>query len=309
MLDIQEKKPLALLTSFGIGGQADYYIEVGNVDELKEALNFAKQKNLEHFVLAGGSNLLISDAGFRGVIVRPKMNKFSLQDEKLEVEAGVPLIKAINFAAENGLSGMEKMAGIPGAVGGAIRGNAGAYGREIGSLVESVTFYDCMQNELKTFSNEQCKFAYRTSVFKQNKNLIIVSAVLQLQKGNIEEIREQIKQTIATRVNKGLGVGKSAGSYFMNPMVENAKLLEDFEKETGAPSRGGVLPAGWIIDQLGLRGKQIGGAQISEKHANYIINTGNATASDVVMLASFVKQQVRDQFGVQLQEEVGYLGF
>lgn len=309
MLNIKEKISLAPLTSFRIGGDSDFYVEVGSEDELKEALDFAKKNNMEFYIIGGGSNLLVSDEGFRGLVIRPKMNKLSVSGNEIEVEAGVPLIKLINFAAENGLSGMEKMAGIPGSVGGAVRGNAGAFGTEMSLVIKSATFLDYETLEIKTFENEQCEFEYRFSVFKKNKNFIVMRATILLEAGDPVEIKKRTMETIQARLQRGLSGDKSAGSYFINPKLEDEKLLKDFENESGVAPRKNSVPAGWVIERVGLRGKEIGGAKISEKHANYIINTGKASASDVVMLASFVKQQVRDQLGVQLQEEVSYLGF
>jgi len=309
MIKMQENVPLAPLTSFRIGGNAKFYVEIGSVDELKEALIFAKDKDIKFYVLASGSNLLVSDNGFDGLIIRMKMNDVSAHGELLTAQAGAALIKAINTAAENGLSGMEKMAGIPGTVGGGVRGNAGAFGTEIKSCVKSVEAFDTSKMEIVSFDLTECNFAYRTSVFKENKNLIVVSATFALQKGDVSEIKKLTMDTIMMRASKGLHGVKSAGSFFMNPVTDNKQLLTDFEKEKGTPARNNTLPAGWVIEQAGLLGKKIGGAQISELHANYVVNAGDATASDVIMLVSFVKQQVRDQFGIQLTEEVNYLGF
>ncbi|MDD5397390.1 MAG: UDP-N-acetylmuramate dehydrogenase, partial [Candidatus Moranbacteria bacterium] len=227
----------------------------------------------------------------------------------LEVGAGVPLIKAVNLAAENGLSGMESLAGVPGTVGGAVRGNAGAFGSEICACVDSITAFDCEKLEKVSLKNTECCFDYRSSVFKHNKNLVVVAATFSLQQGNAEEIKEKVKNTITKRVGSGLHGVRSAGSFFMNPLVESKDLLDQFEKDNGSPSRNGKIPAGWIIDQAGLRGKTIGGAGISDKHANYIVNNGDATAEDVIILESYIKQQVRDKFGVQLESEVNHVGF
>ncbi len=309
MINIQEKVALAPLTSFRLGGEAKFYVEVSNIDELKEALIFAKEKNFGFYVLGGGTNVLVSDEGFSGLVVRLKMNKVDVVNNTIIVDCGVPLIKAINFSATGGLSGIESLAGIPGTVGGAVRGNAGAFGSEIGSSVRIVSVLDSETMEILEFSKEQCEFAYRQSVFKKRKNLIVLSVQLELSSGEQEDILQKIKDTIAKRTSRGLHGIKSAGSYFMNPMVENENLCAEFEKESGMPPRNKTIPAGWIIDRVGLRGKQIGGAQISEQHANYIINTGAATAEDVIMLVSFAKQQVRDKLGIQLTEEVNYVGF
>jgi UDP-N-acetylmuramate dehydrogenase len=306
---IQENVPLAPLTSFRVGGNAAFYAEVKNIEELKEALAYAKSKNLEYYVLGGGTNLLVSDQGFSGLIIRMKMNEIAIEGNSVVAEAGVPLIKAINFAATAGLGGMEKMAGIPGTIGGAVRGNAGAFGSEMVQCVSEASALNTKTLQIETFNNAQCDFEYRSSIFKKNPNLIVVSIKIDLEKGDPEKIQQNTKETIVKRTSSGLHGVKSAGSYFMNPAVGNEKLKEEFTKEKGVEPRGGKLPAGWVIEQAGLGGKRIGGAGVSELHANYITNEDNATASEIMMLVSYVKQQVRDQFGVQLQEEINYLGF
>lgn len=309
MLDIQEKVPLAPMTSFRLGGEARYFADVKSLEELKEALEFAKEKKVDFYVIAGGTNLLISDKGFAGLIIRMKIGEIGMKNGAVEASAGTPLIKAVNFSAENGFAGIESLAGVPGTFGGAVRGNAGAYGTEIGSHIDEATVFDVEAMEIKKIKGEQCDFSYRSSIFKKNKKLIVLSATLKLIPASVEECKAKVLKTVMGRTKKGLQGAKSAGSYFMNPKIENEKLLQEFEQEKEVPARGGVVPAGWIIERAGLRGKTIGGAQVSEAHANYIINTGEGTAENVIMLASFVKQQVRDQFGIQLVEEVNYLGF
>lgn len=309
MISIQEKIPLAPLTSFRVGGDASFYVEVTSAQELKEALDFAKEKNLKYYLLGGGTNLLVSDKGFDGLVIRMKMNTVCLSDNMIEADAGVPLIKVINMAAQAGLGGMELMAGIPGSMGGAVRGNAGAYGTEICQLVKKVKAFDVEKNETIEFENDSCDFSYRFSIFKKNSNLIALSISLELTPADPKEIQEKTNATIMKRASMGLGGYKSAGSFFMNPTVENQKLKEEFEKEKGEAARNDKLPAGWVIEQAGLRGKKIGGAAVCDKHSNYIINAENATAEEVMILVSYIKQQVRDQFGIQLQEEVNYVGF
>ena len=309
MITILENIPLAPLTSFRVGGSALYYVEIKSVEELKEALQFADKNEIDFYVLGGGSNLLISDDGFKGLIIRMKMSEITVDGLALEVGAGVPLIKLINTAGVKGLSGIEFLAGIPGTVGGAVRGNAGAYGVEICSSVKTVRAYDCEKGEIIIFENSECDFSYRSSIFKKNKNLIVLSTTLELATGKISEVQAKTKDIIVKRASMGLHGVKSAGSFFMNPTVINEKLKKDFALEKGVESRNDKLPAGWIIEQAGLRGKKIGGAAVCELHANYIINADNATSDDLMILISYVKQQVRDQFGIQLLEEVNYLGF
>lgn len=309
MLEIKENVSLAPLTSFRIGGPAKKFVQARSIEELKEAIQLSKQSGIDFAILGGGSNMLISDNGFDGLIIQIKINEIKVEGEFLNVDAGVPLIKAINTAAQAGLSGIELMAGIPGTLGGAVRGNAGAYGRVIADVIEKVRVLNCETLEIEEFSKEQCQFGYRESIFKANKNLVVVSALLKLNQANKEEVINKTKETIAKRSANELQGEKSAGSYFTNPIVANEELREDFRRQKGVEPKDDKLPSGWVIEQLGLKGKKMGGAMVSLQHANYIINTGDAKAEDVIMLASYIKQQVRDKMGVQLKEEVSYLGF
>lgn len=319
MINIQENIPLAQYTTFRIGGPAKYFVEINTEEELLEALKYAKENNLEFFVLGGGSNLLVSDKGFDGLAIKMKLNNFKIDINNGEIEAGagVPLAKVVRDSAEDSLSGMEWAAGIPGTVGGAVRGNAGAFNGDISGAVSSVRILDISavlsgdteESGIKNYELSDCQFGYRDSIFKHNKNLIILSAVLKLQKGIKEESQKKIQEIIQKRISVQPQGMASAGSFFVNPVVKNEELIEDFEKESGKKSKEGKVPAPWIIERADLKGKKMGGAMVSEVHANYIVNTGNATAEDVIMLASYVKQQVRDKFGVELKEEVQYLGF
>lgn len=221
----------------------------------------------------------------------------------------MPLFDVVWAAKNASLQGIEKMAGIPGSFGGAVRGNAGAFGTEIGGVVTSVKTLNRFSGMVQEYSREECLFGYRNSIFKKDPNLIVLSAEIKLTPGDDVELERIIKETVATRESKHPQDAKCAGSFFMNPVVSDERLLQEFTKDTGNVSKDGKLPAGWLIDHVGLRGKKIGGAQVSPFHPNYLINTGDATAHDVVMLASLVKTKVRDELRVRLQEEVQFVGF
>lgn len=308
MLNIQENIILAPYTTFRIGGPAKYFVEVGSEEELLEALNFAKKNNLEFFILGGGSNLLVSDNGFNGLIIWLRVTGYELRDNFFEVGAGTLLSSMINLAAKNNLTGIKWAAGIPGTVGGAVRGNAGAFGGCMQDLVESVKVFDTRKMQAVTYNKEDCKFNYRSSIFKENPQLIILSSIFKLNPGDKYEIQKKIKEIIKKRSLK-YPAENSAGSFFKNPIVENKELVGEFERDQGIKCKDNKLPSGWLIEQVGLQGKKIGGAMVSEKHANFIVNTGGATAEDVIMLSCLVKQQVRDKFRIELKEEVQYLGF
>lgn len=311
MVNIQKNISLAPRTTFCIGGPAKYFVAVNNEKELIEVLEFAEGNHLDFFILGGGSNILVNDKGFDGLVISIRDVKLEIKGTAVECGAGVALAKIVALSMKNGLVGMEWAAGIPGTVGGAVRGNAAAFQGSMADVVESVKVLEIQNSsfQAKNYNKQDCLFQYRSSIFKKSPRLIILSVALNLQKGNQNEIREKVEAIIKKRsANQPLGM-KSAGSFFVNPIVADEKLREEFERDTGMKSMGQKIPAVWLIDQAGLKGKKIGGAMISEKHANFIVNTGNATAEDVIILTSLIKQKVRNKFKVQLQEEVCYVGF
>lgn len=309
MLNIKTAVPLAPYTTFKIGGPAEYFVAATTVSELVEALEYASENELPVFVLAGGSNLLIADQGVRGLVIAMENKSARVHGEEILADAGASLLEVVELASEHGLEGMERLAGIPGSLGGAIRGNAGAFGMEIGQVVRSVKVYDQKEERVREYSRKECSFSYRNSHFKAHPELIILSATLTLKRGNSAELKTINVETIAKREAKHSQSARCAGSFFMNPVVTNRALHEEFQKDTGMPSKDGKLPAGWLIDHVGLRGKTIGGAQVSPQHPNYFVNTGTATAENVIMLASLVKQRVRTELGIELREEVQMVGF
>lgn len=309
MLKLQENVELAKYTSFGIGGSARYFAEVESIEDFKEAVKIAKEKGIEFFILGGGSNVLVSDAGFSGLAVKIKSNEIEkLEDGNLKVGAGVPLSKLIDFSAENSFTGLEWAAGIPGTVGGAIVGNAGTSEGEMKDLVKSVEFFDIEKFGVFSLKGEKCDFEYRSSYFKGKSGLIIFNVEISMANGEAEEIKNKIEETIKSR-NEKQPSGRSAGSFFANPVVENEKLRAAFEEETGAKCVNKKIPAGWLIERIDFKGRKIGGAQVSETHANFLLNVGEAKAEDFVMLSSLIKQKLRDKYDINLKEEVQYIGF
>jgi UDP-N-acetylmuramate dehydrogenase len=333
-INIQKKVPLAPYTTFKIGGPAKFFVEVESEAEILEALKFAQEKKMPVFVLGGGSNVLVSDKGFNGLVIKIQNTLYKIHYTKIDCGAGCALSKIVSESVKAGLTGFEWAAGIPGTVGGAVRGNAGAYGGTMGDIVESVSALDIsnfqfpisnknpnvkipMSNKIQntksknTFllRSEDCKFAYRDSIFRQNPNLIILSVELKLKKGNKAESDKKIQEILAKRKEKQPMEFPSPGSFFKNPIVKDKELIRQFETDTGQKIRDDKIPAPWLIEEVGLKGKKIGGAMVSEKHANFIVNTGNATAEDVIMLTAIIKTKVRNKFGIQLQEEVQMVGF
>lgn len=309
MILLQENIPLAPFTSFRIGGSARYFVQARSAEDLREAVLHARERGLDFFVLGGGSNLLVSDSGFDGLVIRVAFGAIRRDGAVIQAEAGADLTELVHQAATWGLSGVESLAGIPGLLGGAVRGNAGAYGSCIGEVCTRVRALDQATLEEVSLTREECRFQYRESRFKREPGLIVLGAELTLQHGNPGEIRQRVEATLARRAARNLQCEKSVGSFFMNPAVRDPELIGKFESDQQVRSRDGRIPAGWLIDQVGLRNQRCGAAMVSALHANYLINTGNARAEEVLMLARLIKERVRAVTGVQLQEEVSCLGF
>jgi UDP-N-acetylmuramate dehydrogenase len=317
---IKKNIPLKDFTTYKIGGPAKYFFIAKSKEDLAAALKTAKNLKLPVFVLGGGSNLLVSDKGFNGLVVKIDISEISIQGCRAFVGGGANLNKLAGLLAERGLSGLEWAAGIPGTVGGAIYGHAQAFGTKISAAVKSVETINLKTLQVKKFTKKQCKFSLKNSIFKKNRNLIIISAVLEFsapggpasgwKKGDAEQIKNKIKEFLEYRKTRHPINFPSAGSTFVNPeiKIKNKKLLEKFP-ELNEYNKTGIIPAGYLIAKSGLSGRKIGNAQISEKHSNFIINLGGAKAKDVLFLMSLAKKKVKDNFGISLETEVQFVGF
>jgi len=306
MLAVRDTVPLAPLTTFGIGGAAKHLVEVRNEKELREALAWARAQKSKFWILAGGSNVLFPDGGLPGLVTRLVGDDFSNEGRKLTTWAGTNLFALVKAMGERGLGGWEKLAGIPGTVGGAVRGNAGAFGPEIKDFVTKVQALSVKTGEVREFTNTECGFSYRRSCFKENPEWVITRVSLALSPIQRDISNQLVVETIAERERRHLQNVRAAGSYFMNPTAPQ-EIITLFESEKGVKSREGRVPAGWLIEKVGLKGHRVGDAIASEQHPNYIVNLGNATAHDVVNLAQVVKLEVYNQFGVELHEEAAVL--
>mgnify|MGYP000039090400 CR=1 FL=1 len=285
--NVKRDEPMRKHTTFRIGGPADFYLCPHSTGELSEAIAICRQENLPFFILGNGSNLLVSDKGYRGVVIQIWKNLSHIQTEGriLRAQAGALLSKIAAQALENGLTGMEFAAGIPGTLGGAVVMNAGAYGGEMKDILKEVEVMTA-QGEVLTLSKDELKLGYRTSVVKE-KGYIVLSACMELAFGEQEEIRKTMEELKQKRVDKQPLEMPSAGSTFKRPE--------------------GYF-AGKLIMDAGLRGFSIGGAQVSQKHCGFVVNKGGATAADVKALIQEVQRQVKDKFGVTLETEVKFLG-
>jgi UDP-N-acetylmuramate dehydrogenase len=306
MQEVKENVPLAPLTTFEIGGPAKYLVDVRSETEIKEAIKWANDKGLRFVVIAGGSNLLVPDEGLDALVIRLRGDLYGFNDGVLDTWAGTNLFMLIRAIGSRGYGGWEKLAGIPGTIGGAVRGNAGAFGSEIKDFVVTVRALNSQTGGTKEFSNAECDFSYRRSFFKDHPEWIITRALLRLNQIEPTESGKLVEETIAEREKRHLQNVKAAGSFFMNP-VAPANIVDMFEKEKGVKSRESRVPAGWLIEKAGMKGATVGGAIASLQHPNYIVNQGKATAMDVRALAAKVRGAVSAQFDVELQEEAALL--
>ena len=306
---IQRNVSLASLTTFKIGGSAEYFVRALNLEILKQSLIWAKEKNLPFFILGGGSNILVSDKGFSGLVIKNELKKLEKRGDIIIAGSGVLLSEFLEFALVNELSGGEFLVGIPGTLGGAVFTNAGLSNQFISNLVQSVYFLDFQFLEIKRYSNKDCDFSYRYSCF-QEKQGVITQIELKMKNSSQDKIKALMAEYRQKRAN--LPSLPSAGCVFKNINLKeiSPSSLEKIKKEFGFPEefcKKGVLPVSWLLDRMGLKGKTIGKAQVSQKHANFIVNLGGATADDVLILISLIKQKVRTKFGLQLCEEIVYL--
>jgi UDP-N-acetylmuramate dehydrogenase len=306
----QENVLMANHTTFHIGGPARYFFVAKTKEELIETLNWARKNSVPYFILGGGSNLLVSDKGFDGLVIKYQSSNFKIQKDGtkciVEAEAGTPLIKIILETTKNGYSGAEWGFGIPGSIGGAICGNAGRLGQDISQIVEKVLILDESLQEVE-LKKEDCGFSYRESIFK-NKNWIILSAKLIFEKKEQKIIDEVLNEAkIVVRAHPPF---PSPGCAFKNYeiKIDNGILLKN-HSELKFRERKGKIGAGYLIDECGIKGRHIGGAKIWEGHANYIVNVGNAKAKDVIALINLCKKSVKEKFGVELEEEIRLVGF
>ena len=272
-------------TSFGIGGKADLYVMADTVEEIRNILQLTNKKSIPLTVIGNGTNILVKDNGIRGIVLKPNLKGIEVIDKNITVASGESLIKISNLCAQNELTGMEFACGIPGSIGGAIKMNAGAYGAEMKDIVLQTTYLDENCN-MHTIKNNEHEFGYRESIFSKN-NYIILESKLILEHGNKEEIENKMKENKESRLQKQPVSMPSAGSTF---------------------KRGEGFITAKLIDECGLKGYTIGGAQVSEKHAGFIVNTGEASAKDVLELVSVVKEKVKQKFNVDINLEIQVLG-
>jgi len=296
---IKVNVPLSKFTTFQIGGSAQFLVKVTEEKKLVELLNFITGEGLEYLVLGGGSNTLFSDNDFEGVVIKIATDKIETKEKNTIIAAaGTPLANIVNTASKNKLTGMEWAVGIPGTVGGAIRGNAGAMGKEIASCLESVTVWQ--NGDIREIATKDCGFHYRGSNFKDN-GAIILSATFQLKPGDKTEIMQAVQMYIKQRTGR-YPRSPSAGSFFQN--VNISDWTDDVKKLPELFRERGKIPVGWLIEQCNLKGYAVGGAKISNEHGNFIVNFRNATQADVLKVVEEAQTRVYNKFKITLEPEV-----
>ncbi|MDP3762544.1 MAG: UDP-N-acetylmuramate dehydrogenase [bacterium] len=288
-MEMKENVFLKPFTVFQVGGPARFFVETRSREEIVAALKWAGEKNIPSFILGLGSNILVSDKGFPGLVIKISGGKVSRDGDLITAEAGAKMAEVVNFSLQNGLVGFEWAIGVPGTIGGSVRGNAGCFGSEMKDFVACADVFDAKTGRELKLSNSECRFSYRQSIFKEKPEFVVLGASLRLKSGGSGAAKERLGEFVKERV-QGQDIGsKTAGCVFKNPSSE--------------------IRAGALVDKAGLKGTRIGGAVVSDKHANFIINTGAASAEDIVMLVGLIKERVHRKFDVFLEEEIQYVGF
>lgn len=285
--NIRLQEPMAGHTTFRIGGPADCFVQLENKEQLIQVQRYLRQVGMPFFILGNGSNLLVSDKGYRGIVLQigQRMSRITVAGNIITAQAGAPMSQIARAALEHGLTGLEFASGIPGTIGGGVVMNAGAYDGELSGIVTQVNVVNS-EGEYMELENESMEFGYRTSIIRNN-SFTVTEVIMKLEKGDREQIKAKMEDLAARRREKQPLEYPSAGSTFKRP-------------------RGNF--AGKLIMDAGLRGFQIGGAKVSEKHCGFIINTGNATAEDVRDVISEVQERVKQMFHVDLEPEILFLG-
>jgi UDP-N-acetylmuramate dehydrogenase len=286
--DLKQREKLAPHTTFGIGGEADYFYVTRKPEDLIKVIQIAKEFKIPFFVLGSGSNLLVSDLGFKGLVIKNQCDRIFLNDIMVTCQSGALLDGLVSLSCENSLSGLEFAAGIPGTIGGAVYGNAGAWGKTVGDFLTEAVILNS-QGWIERVTREYLEFGYRESKLKKTEDLLL-SATFRLEKGEKDKIKKEVKRNLKKRRKRLPLKEKSAGCFFKNVMHDGKKIS-----------------AGFLLEQVGAKKMKEGDAAVFEKHANILINLGRAKAEEVRRLADLLKRKVKEKFGLDLEEEVVYL--
>ena len=306
---VKTNELLSKHTTFKIGGPADFFVSIASTEQLVECLRHLDGAGVSYVLLGGGSNMLVSDEGFAGVVIEVKAREKRVEDNYVIADAGCITVDIAQFSIQNGLTGFEWGVGVPGTIGGAVRGNAGAMGGEMKDNVDKIAFY--RDGEVVEITNEECEFGYRSSAIKRDGG-VVLEVWLKLEQGKDKSGMKQMLEHLQYR-NKTQPQGySSTGCIFKNAdYAKNKAALLVFADAEDEKVQGfkkyGKISAGWLIEQAGMKGVKKGNAEVSEVHGNFILNKGGATAAEVLDLIDEVKQTVYNALGIQLEEEIQIL--
>jgi UDP-N-acetylmuramate dehydrogenase len=304
-VSVSEGELLSDRTRFGIGGPAEVYVEAASEPAFSTALRIARSSGASYTVIGAGTNLIVSDQGFDGMVLRFTAHQISSDGTILRAEAGAELQALVDYSIERGLRGLETMTGIPGSVGAAVYGNAGAYGHSIDERVERVWFLD--GDSIRSFTAAECRFRYRESVFKEHKDWIILGVELRMTQAPAAELRQTADDILKVRLAKYPASMRCAGSIFKNLIL--AELPEHVRRQIPERViREGKAPSAYFLEEVGAKGMHSGGVRVADYHANLIYNEGGGTARELRALIDELKARVRSRFGLELEEEVQYVG-
>jgi len=300
---VKANASLARYTTFKIGGPARVLVLPKSVDEMVAVLKWCDAQDAQYFILGSGSNMLVSDEGYDGVVIHPEFKAVSVQDDELIAEAGALTVEVARASVSAGFTGFEWAVGIPGTIGGAVRGNAGCMGGETKDALVWVDAY--RDGEVVRLTGLECAFAYRESIFKHGGG-VVLRAAFHFKKGEAGDGAKKMIEHLQYR-NKTQPKIASSGCMFKNVPVD-AFARDVREALPPAFVEKGIVPAGWLVQEAGGKGMVVGGAEVSQVHGNFIVNVGDATAQDILTLARQVKEKVQEQFGVGLEEEIQVVG-
>lgn len=289
------------VTTLQIGGSAEKFVAVKSEEELQEAIDYAKQNKMDYLLIGGGSNLLVNDHGIDCLVIKNEITGIQERNGTLIVKSGTLLQNIVDYSISHGLSGLQKLTGIPGTVGGAVYGNAGAYGQTISDYITSIVILNSAK-DLKTLSKDQCGFNYRNSIFKQTKDHIL-EVTFQLENGDPKTLQQEADDVLSKRLVKYPKGIKCPGSFFKNIVAETLpkEILDKIPKEAIVY---GKLSAGFLLESVGAKGQTLDGIYIADYHANLFVNQGSGTAKAFYDLAKTYAQKVKQKFGITLEPEV-----
>ncbi|MCC7357310.1 UDP-N-acetylmuramate dehydrogenase [Candidatus Uhrbacteria bacterium] len=308
---VKQDESMSLHTYLKIGGPARFFYLAKTLEDVIHAVSVSREAGIPFSVIGGGSNILVSDEGYEGLVIQVADTTYKIEGNHVRIAAGAFTALIARASVEAGLEGFEWGVGVPGTIGGAVYGNAGCFGGEIKDHIETVDALRLADAVFVTYSNVECRFGYRDSHFKHEPH-IILSTTLNLKMGDKIKAKEKITEIMSKRKETQPQGAFTAGCLFKNASFQDEKELEKLKHEAEIPLdflQNKRIPAGWLIDKLGLKGKTIGRAQVSPIHGNFLVNLGQAKAQDVIQLSSLIKMKIRDEYGILLEDEIQYVGF